>query len=251
MRHVAGITERTAQKIVEFRNENGRFRSRLALRAVPGFGPKTFEQAAGFLRIRGGDNTLDMTAVHPESYHVVERMAESLHVSVVELAAKPALVNSLQIEKFQGEGVGVYTLRDIQEELRKPGRDPREQFVAPQFQSSIKEISDLTVGMILEGVITNVTAFGAFVDVGVHQDGLVHVSELSTRFVKDPGEVAKVGQIVKVKVLAADAKAKRIALSIKALQTSELPKVKHAPQQRQAPTMDDKLAQLQDRFRRK
>jgi uncharacterized protein len=249
LRHVAGINERTAQKIVEFRNEHGRFKSRVELRAVPGFGPKTFEQAAGFLRIRGGENPLDMTAVHPESYNVVARMAESLQVTVAELVAKPVLANQIQIEKFQSEGAGVYTLRDIQEELRKPGRDPREQFVAPQFQSAIKEISDLTPGMILEGVITNVTAFGAFVDVGVHQDGLVHVSELSTRFVKDPNEVAKVGQIVKVKVLAADAKAKRIALSIKALQAADLPKVKHAA--RQVPSMEDKLAQLQDRFRRK
>jgi uncharacterized protein len=250
LRHVAGITERTALKIVEFRNEHGRFQSRVDLRAVPGFGPKTFEQAAGFLRIRGGDNPLDMTAVHPESYGVVERMAESLQVTVPELVARPALANAIQIEKFQTETTGVFTLRDIQEELRKPGRDPREQFVAPQFQSSIKEISDLSVGMTLEGVITNVTAFGAFVDVGVHQDGLVHVSELSNRFVKDPNEVAKVGQIVKVKVLAADAKAKRIALSIKALQQSELPKIKHAPAPPR-PSMEDKLAQLQDRFRRR
>jgi uncharacterized protein len=255
LRHVAGITERTALKIVEFRNEHGRFKSRVDLRAVPGFGPKTFEQAAGFLRIRGGENPLDMTAVHPESYGVVERMAQSLEVTVPELVAKPALANAIQIEKFQTETTGVFTLRDIQEELRKPGRDPREQFVAPQFQSSIKEISDLSVGMTLEGVITNVTAFGAFVDVGVHQDGLVHVSELSNRFVKDPNEVAKVGQIVKVKVLAADAKAKRIALSIKALQQSELPKIKHAAAPARPalskPTMEDKLSQLQDRFRRR
>ncbi len=255
LRHVAGITERTALKIVEFRNEKGRFKSRVELRAVPGFGPKTFEQAAGFLRIRGGDNPLDITAVHPESYPVVERIAESLHVTVADLIAKPALAEIIQIEKLTAEGTGIYTLKDIQEELRKPGRDPRQQFVAPQFQSAIKEISDLTVGMTLEGVITNVTAFGAFVDVGVHQDGLVHVSELSSRFVKDPNEVAKVGQIVKVKVLAADPKAKRIALSIKALQVSDLPKVKHAPkpqrEQRPVPTMEDKLAQLQDRFRKR
>ena len=248
LRHVAGITERTALKIVEFRNEKGRFKSRVELRAVPGFGPKTFEQAAGFLRIRGGENPLDITAVHPESYPVVQRIAESLHVTIADLIAKPALADAIQIDKLTAEGAGVYTLKDIQEELRKPGRDPRQQFVAPHFHSTIKEISDLSVGMTLEGVITNVTAFGAFVDVGVHQDGLVHVSELSTRFVKDPGEVAKVGQIVKVKVLAADPKAKRIALSIKALQTSDMPKIKHAPK---APSMEDKLAQLQDRFRKR
>jgi uncharacterized protein len=259
LRHVAGINERTALKIVEFRNEKGPFKSRLELRAVAGFGPKTFEQAAGFLRIRGGDNPLDMTAVHPESYPVVQRIAESLHVSIADLIAKPALADSIQIDKFAQEGAGLYTLKDIQEELRKPGRDPRAQFVAPQFQSAIKDIADLDVGMILEGVITNVTAFGAFVDVGVHQDGLVHVSELATSFVKDPNEVAKVGQIVKVKVLAADPKAKRIALSIKALQQSDLPKIKHAPnrdnrprrQERPAPSMGDKLAQLQDRFQKR
>ena len=255
LRHVAGINERMALKIVEFRNEKGRFKSRIELRAVPGFGPKTFEQAAGFLRIRGGDNPLDITAVHPESYPVVQKMAESLHVTVADLIAKPSLADAIQIDKFAAEGAGVYTLKDIQEELRKPGRDPRAQFVAPQFQSAIKEISDLSPGMTLEGVITNVTAFGAFVDVGVHQDGLVHVSELSTRFVKDPNEVAKVGQIVKVRVLAADPKAKRIALSIKALQASELPKIKNAPkpqrQERPAPTMEDKLAQLQARFQKR
>jgi len=186
---------------------------------------------------------------------VVQRIAESLNVTVAELIERPALADKIQIDKFTSDGAGIYTLKDIQEELRKPGRDPRQQFVAPQFQSAIKEIKDLSVGMTLEGVVTNVTAFGAFVDVGVHQDGLVHVSELSTRFIKDPNEAAKVGQIVKVKVLAVDPKAKRIALSIKALQVSELPKIKNAPRQqrpeRAAPTMEDKLAQLQDRFRKR
>jgi uncharacterized protein len=243
LRHVAGITERTAQKIVEFRNEKGRFRSRVQLLAVPGFGPKTFEQAAGFLRIRDGENPLDMTAVHPESYPIVEKIAGSLQVTVSELIARPAYVDALKIEAFQTEKVGIYTLRDIREELRKPGRDPRAQFAAPQFQSGVNQISDLTPGMILEGAVTNVTNFGAFVDVGVHQDGLVHVSELSNRFIKDPYEVVKVGQIVKVKVLSADPKAKRIALSIKALQAVDLPKIKNAP------SMDQKLAQLTSKFR--
>jgi protein Tex len=254
LRHVAGINERTAQKIVEFRNEHGRFRSRVELMAVSGFGPKTFEQAAGFLRIRGGENPLDMTAVHPESYPIVEKIAGSLKVTVDELVAKPALVESVKIESFQSEKAGLYTLRDIREELRKPGRDPREQFVVPQFKSDVKEISDLTPGMILEGAVTNVTNFGAFVDIGVHQDGLVHVSELSARYIKDPYEIVKVGQIVRVQVLSADSKAKRIALSMKALQASELPKIKHgakpatAPQQKPA-SLDDKLAQLSNRFR--
>ena len=253
LRHVAGITERTAQKIVEFRNGNGRFRSRVQLMAVPGFGPKTFEQAAGFLRIRDGENPLDMTAVHPESYPIVEKIAGSLQVTVSELIARPAYVDSLKIEAFQTDKAGIYTLRDIKEELRKPGRDPREQFTAPQFQSGVKEISDLTPGMILEGAVTNVTNFGAFVDIGVHQDGLVHVSELSNRFIKDPYEVVKVGQIVKVKVLSADPKAKRIALSIKQLETADLPKIKNAPppqrQPKAAPSMDEKLAQLTSKFR--
>ena len=256
LRHVAGLNERTAQKIVEFRNENGRFRSRVQLKAVSGLGPKTFEQAAGFLRIRGGENPLDITGVHPESYPIVQRMAESLGVPVNDLVSNPALADSLKIDRFQTEEAGLYTLADIQEELRKPGRDPRDEFVVPRFQEHIRSIADLTPGMILEGAVTNVTNFGAFVDVGVHQDGLVHVSELSTRFIKDPNEAVKVGQVVRVKVLSADAKAKRIALSIKALQASELPKVKHAP--RNAPRVDAKpaslseqMAQLSGRFKSK
>ena len=250
LRHVAGINERTAKKIVEFRNARGAFRSRVQIMAVPGFGPKTFEQAAGFLRIRAGDNPLDMTAVHPESYPIVQKIADSLNVGIVELIAKPALIDSVKLEAFQTADAGMYTLRDIREELRKPGRDPRSQFVAPQFQAAVTQISDLQPGMVLEGVVTNVTNFGAFVDVGVHQDGLVHVSELSAKFVKDPYEVVKVGQLVRVQVLLADPKAKRISLSIKALEQQILPKVKHAAKPAAAkPTMDDKLAQLSNRFR--
>jgi len=218
LRYVAGISERTAQKIVEYRNAKGRFRSRLEVRAVPGFGPRTFEQAAGFLRIRGGENPLDMTAVHPESYPVVEKMAASLGVSVPELIAQPGLVEKVRLEGFATEAVGMYTLGDIRQELRKPGRDPRDKFVAPAWREDIKEIADLQPGMTLEGVVTNVTRFGAFVDVGVHQDGLVHVSELSHRYVREAGEFVKAGQIVKVQVLGVDPKAKRIALSMKALE---------------------------------
>ncbi len=203
-------------------------------KAVTGFGPKTFEQAAGFLRIRNAENPLDSTAVHPESYPAVEKIAASLSVKVDDLIARPELLNGVKIE------AGNFTLRDIVEELRKPGRDPRDKFVAPQFRSDIREITDLQPGMILEGTVTNVTNFGAFVDIGVHQDGLVHVSELSQKFIKDPNEAVKVGQIVKVKVISADAKVKRIALSIKALQASELPRVKN---------MEDKLAALSNRFR--
>ncbi len=216
LRYVAGIKERAAEKIVEYRNEHGRFRSRVEVMAVPGFGPKTFEQAAGFLRIRGGEDPLDMTAVHPESYPVVERIARSLAVSVPELIAKPQLLDSVKLEAFRTEKVGDYTLADIREELRRPGRDPRDQFAAPEWRDDVREIGDLKPGMILEGVVTNVTNFGAFVDVGVHHDGLVHVSELATRFVKDPHEVVKAGQIVRVQVMSADGKTRRIGLSIKA-----------------------------------
>jgi uncharacterized protein len=247
LRYVAGINERTAQKIVEYRNEHGRFRSRVELRAAPGVGPKTFEQAAGFLRIRGGVNPLDMTAVHPEAYPVVEKIAQSLGAKVEELIAKPELIEKAPLEKFQTEQIGMYTLQDIREELRKPGRDPREKFTAPQWRDDVREIADLTPGMVLEGTVTNVTNFGAFVDIGVHQDGLVHVSELSARFIKDPKDAVKAGQIVKVKVLSADAKAKRIALSIKALEAVPEPKRKHVA--KPEPSAEDKLAQLGSRFR--
>ncbi|MEO7653790.1 MAG: Tex family protein [Bryobacteraceae bacterium] len=260
LRYVAGINERTAQKIVEFRNERGKFRSRVELTAVPGFGPKTFEQAAGFLRIRGGVNPLDMTAVHPESYPVVEKIAGSLQVTVADLISRPELIEKVSIEKFQTEQAGIYTLKDIREELRKPGRDPRDKFVAPEWRDDVKEISDLTPGMVLEGTVTNVTNFGAFVDIGVHQDGLVHVSEISARFIKDPKDAVKVGQIVRVKVLSADAKVKRIALSIKALEAPPEPNVKHAatseqrkPEQKKPeqkkPDLTDQLSSLTSRFR--
>jgi protein Tex len=244
LRYVAGINERTAQKIVEFRNDKGRFRSRVELTAVPGFGPKTFEQAAGFLRIRGGENPLDATAVHPESYGVVEKIASSLGVAVPDLIAKPELVEKIKLEGFATESVGMYTLGDIREELRKPGRDPRDKFVAPHWREDIKDIADLKPGMTLEGVVTNVTRFGAFVDVGVHQDGLVHMSELSNRYVKDAGEVVKVGQIVKVQVLNADPKAKRIALSMKALAAPPPPRPRKAE-----PSVQDKLAALNSKFK--
>jgi uncharacterized protein len=248
LRYVAGINERTAQKIVEYRNDNGRFRSRVQLNAVPGIGPKTFEQAAGFLRIRGGDNPLDITAVHPESYPVVEQIAANLGVEVRQLIEQPEALKKIDPSTVTA---GTYTLRDILEELRKPGRDPRDKFVAPKFDEGVREIGDLITGMVLEGVVTNVTKFGAFVDIGVHQDGLVHISELSDRFIKDPSEAVKVGQIVKVQVMSADAKAKRIALSIKALTAK--PAQKGAPKQHKPappkPTMEDSLAALSNRWK--
>ena len=244
LRYVAGITERTALKIMEYRNEHGKFRSRVDLMAVPGFGPKTFEQAAGFLRIRGGDNPLDMTAVHPESYPVVEKIAGSLGISVDDLIAKPESIEKVQLEGFRTESVGMYTLGDIREELRKPGRDPREKFVAPQWREDVKELADLKPGMVLEGVVTNVTRFGAFVDVGVHQDGLVHISELANRYVKDASEVVKVGQIVKVQVMTVDSKTRRIGLSMKAL-AAPAP----APKPKAKPSLDSQLAALSTKFR--
>jgi uncharacterized protein len=246
LRYVAGISERTAMNIVSFRNENGKFRNRTQLKDVTGIGPKTFEQAAGFLRIRGGENPLDMTAVHPESYQIVEQIAQSLNVPIRELIANPQLLEKIDRNRLSA---GTYTLTDILEELKKPGRDPRDKFVAPSFNESVREISDVQPGMVLEGVVTNVTKFGAFVDIGVHQDGLVHVSELSNRFLKDPSEAVKAGQIVKVKVLSADPRTKRIALSMKALigatPRPERPQ-KQAPPQ---PSMNDKLGMLASKWK--
>jgi protein Tex len=247
LRHVAGITERTALNIVTYRNQNGTFRSRTQVLEVPGIGPKIFEQAAGFLRIRNGDNPLDMTAVHPESYPVVEQMAQSLGASVSTIIREPQLLEKVDKTRLS---VGAFTLEDILAELRKPGRDPRDKFVAPQFHEEVRTLDDVQAGMVLEGVVTNVTKFGAFVDIGVHQDGLAHISELSNRFIKDPSEAVKAGQIVKVKVLTVDAKAKRIALSIKALQAQV---AKSVPVQRTppppSPSIDDKLAALSSKWR--
>jgi uncharacterized protein len=266
LRFVAGITERTAQNIVSFRNEKGSFRSRNQVLEVPGIGPKTFEQAAGFLRIRGGDNPLDGTAVHPESYPVVEQMAASLKASVRQLIEEPKLLEKVDRGQL---AAGSFTVDDILAELRRPGRDPRDKFVAPSFDEGVREIADVEPGMILEGVVTNVTKFGAFVDIGVHQDGLVHISELSNRFIKEPSEAVKTGQIVKVKVLGVDLKAKRIALSIKQLTApaarsatqSERPATHSSAKSGQAaarpekssarpqPTMEEKLAALSTKWK--
>ena len=241
LRYVSGITERTAMNIVTYRNEHGSFGSRTQVLEVPGIGPKTFEQAAGFLRIRNGDNPLDMTAVHPESYEVVEQIASALNTNVAELIRQPELLERVDRSHLSA---GAYTLEDILTELRKPGRDPRDKFVAPQFREEVREIADVQAGMVLEGVVTNVTKFGAFVDIGVHQDGLVHISELSNKFIKEPAEAVKTGQIVKVKVLNVDAKAMRIGLSIKALTApAARPQLKkHVPQP--PATFEQKLAAL-------
>lgn len=250
LRYVAGINESVAKKVVKYREEKGRFRSRQELIKVSGFGEKTFQQAAGFLRIKGGENPLDATAVHPESYPIVEKMASSLSLKVAELIENVKMVQSLDIKRFIDEKTGVYTLNDIKEELLKPGRDPRDRFVAASFREDVKEITDLSEGMVLEGVVTNVANFGAFVDIGVHQDGLVHLSELSNRYIKDPKEAVKVGEVVKVKVLSVDVPMKRISLSIKAL----LPAMdrKSAPKEIQKPnarpSMNDQLMALKNKF---
>jgi uncharacterized protein len=222
LRYVSGVNQKLAKAIVEYRHQHGKFGSRSQILSVSGFGEKTYEQAAGFLRIKGGDNPLDATAVHPESYAVVDRMAQSLRLTTAELIENSRMVESLDLSQFSDEKAGLYTLNDIKQELLKPGRDPRDQFAVPAFREDVKEISDLKEGMVLEGTVSNVTNFGAFVDIGVHQDGLVHVSELSNRFVKDPREAVHVGAVVKVKVIGVDVAMKRISLSMKAL----LPKPK-------------------------
>ncbi|NTV50002.1 MAG: RNA-binding transcriptional accessory protein [Geobacteraceae bacterium] len=213
--YVSGVGPTLAKAITRYRDENGSFLSRKALMKVPRFGAKAFEQAAGFLRIRDGKHPLDNSAVHPERYQLVEAMAADMGVSLPQLVADQALISRIDLKRYVSESVGLPTLNDIIEELKKPGRDPRSQFQTASFRDDIREISDLKEGMILQGVVTNVTAFGAFVDIGVHQDGLVHISHLANRYVKDPSDAVKAGQLVKVKVLSADPQRKRIALSIK------------------------------------
>ncbi len=212
---VAGLGPSVAKRIVAYRNEKGAFKTRRGLLEVPGLGPKTFEQAAGFVRVRSGEHPLDASAVHPERYELVERIARDLGVPVVSLIGNLTLVRSIERAKYASGEVGSFTLDDICAELMRPGRDPREEFQPPKFRDDVRALEDLKVGMTLEGVVTNVTAFGAFVDVGVHQDGLVHVSQLADRFVKDPSEVVKVGDKVSVRVLEVDLQRRRIALTRK------------------------------------
>ncbi|MDB4947509.1 MAG: Tex-like protein [Gemmatimonadetes bacterium] len=213
--YVAGIGPSVALRIAQHRDASGPFRSRAELTKVSGLGPKTFEQAAGFLRVRGGVHPLDASSVHPERYALVERIAGDLAVKLDSLVGNEDAVRRIEPRRYVGDGVGLPTLEDIVAELRKPGRDPRDAFEAPAFRDDVKEIADLEEGMTLQGTVTNVVAFGAFVDVGVHQDGLVHVSELSNRFVQDPTTVVKVGDRVNVRVMSVDAARKRIALSMK------------------------------------
>ena len=212
---ISGLTETIARNIVSFRDEHGPFRTRQQLLKVPRVGDRTFQQAAGFLRIMNGDNPLDASAVHPEAYPVVERMAAKTGLAARELIGKTAVLRALKPEDFADTQFGEPTVKDILKELEKPGRDPRPEFRTATFKEGVQEMKDLQPGMRLEGVVTNVANFGAFVDIGVHQDGLVHVSQLADRFVKDPRDVVKAGQIVKVTVLDVDVKRRRIALTMK------------------------------------
>ncbi|AGF72793.1 Tex family protein [Corynebacterium halotolerans] len=215
LERVAGVTGTLAKNIVTHRNENGSFASRKDLKKVPRLGPKAFEQCAGFLRITGGTDPLDASAVHPESYPVVRRITEATGLDVSDLVGNTRVLSGLKPEDFADEIFGVPTVTDIIAELDKPGRDPRPEFKTATFKEGVEKVSDLTPGMILEGTVTNVAAFGAFVDIGVHQDGLVHVSAMSEKFVSDPHEVVRSGQVVKVKVMEVDVERQRIGLSLR------------------------------------
>ena len=212
---VAGMTKTIAQNIVTYRDENGRFDSREQLKKVPRLGPKAFEQCAGFMRIAAGDNPLDASGVHPEAYPVVEKILQATEQSIQDLMGNAGLVRKLDAKQFTDEQFGLPTVQDIFKELEKPGRDPRGEFKTATFAEGVEEITDLKAGMILEGTVTNVTNFGAFVDIGVHQDGLVHISSLSDKFVEDPHQVVKTGDVVKVKVLEVDVARRRIALTMR------------------------------------
>jgi uncharacterized protein len=211
---VAGLGPTLAKNIVSWRNQHGAFRTRQELLGVPRLGRKAFEQAAGFLRIPDGSHPLDASGVHPERYAVVEAMAKDQGCSVADLLRDEERRSGIVLDRYLGEGVGRPTLEDIMEELARPGRDPRPAFEAFSF-ADVHAIGDLEPGMVLPGIVTNVTAFGAFVDIGVHQDGLVHVSQLADRYVKDPNEVVRVRQQVQVRVLQIDLERKRIGLSMK------------------------------------
>jgi len=212
---VSGINKTLAKNIVDYRNEHGAFSSRAALVKVPQFGPKAFEQAAGFLRVRESENPLDASAVHPERYELVKTMCEDAGVPLKEMIGNAEAVRKLDLDKYVSAEVGLPTLTDIVAELEKPARDPRSTFVYARFNAKVQDLKDLQEDMVLEGMVTNVTAFGAFVDIGVHQDGLVHVSELSDKFVQDPSKVVAPGQVVQVRVLGVDMEQKRISLSMK------------------------------------
>ncbi len=238
---VSGISESLAKSIVDYRNQNGIFIQRKQLLKVPRFGQKAFEQAAGFLRIRNAKQPLDNTAVHPERYKLVKQMATDVGVDLQKLLAETIRLDSIDLNRYLTDDVGLPTLRDIISELKKPGRDPRETFISTSFREDVMEIKDLQEGMSLNGVVTNVAAFGAFVDIGVHQDGLVHISQLADKYIKDPNDVVKVGQPVQVRVLEIDLQRKRIGLTLRSGEA----KPKSAPMKQQIKkpkrTTDQKL----------
>ena len=218
--YVSGLGPQLAKNIVSFRNEHGPFHARQELRKVPRLGPKAFEQSAGFLRIRDGENPLDGSAVHPESYHIVDDMARDMGCSVTDLMTEAEIRKKIDLTGYVTDTVGIPTLSDIMAELARPGRDPREGFESFQFTDGVEKIEDVKPGMKLPGIVTNITAFGVFVDIGVHQDGLIHISELSDRYVKNPADLVKVHQKVSVTVLDVDLQRKRISLSMKNRQTA-------------------------------
>ncbi len=231
LRYVSGLNEKLARRIVAYRNNHGLFRSRASVASAVGMDESIYEQSAAFLRIPDGENSLDRTALHPESYPIVEKMAATLGVGINDLIGNRQLISSLNLEDFVTDTVGMPTLNDMREELLRPGRDPRKVFKAPKFRPDVKEMSDLKTGMILEGTVTNVTNFGAFVDIGVRQDGLVHLSQMSNRFIRDPREAVKVGDVVQVKVISIEPETKRIGLSMKALLPA-IQKRRRKPQRR-------------------
>jgi uncharacterized protein len=253
--YVSGLGPALAKNIVDFRNENGPFKSRTALKKVPRMGEKVFELAAGFLRIKDAKNPLDDSAVHPESYGIVEAMSKDINAGIQDIIKEQELRKSIKLEKYISESIGLPTLKDILSELEKPGRDPRKAFEKMEFDEHVHSMEDLKVGMSLNGVVTNVTNFGAFVDIGVHQDGLVHKSQLADRFVENPADFVKVQQKVKVVVTGVDIPRKRISLSMKSDPFGEKPRTKRSekrserPLKRSTDTMDDKLAQLRNKFK--
>jgi uncharacterized protein len=239
--YVSGLGPQLAKNIVAYREQNGPFASRSLLKKVPRLGPKAFEQAAGFLRIRDGQNPLDASAVHPESYHIVSAMAEDMGCTVTDLMKNSQLRQTTDINRYVTDKVGIPTLKDILKELARPGRDPRQEFENFAFAGDIEKISDLQSGMKLPGIVTNVTAFGAFVDIGVHQDGLVHISELSDKFVKNPAEVVKVQQKVEVSVMEVDLARNRISLSMKKVPGKSPRKVKPTPKSKNPKNRNGKI----------
>jgi len=247
--YVSGVGPKMAASIVEYRNNNGPFSCRDELRNIPRLKGKTFEQAAGFLRIRNGANPLDSSAVHPESYHVVEKMAEDLGCTIKDLMINPKNQEKIDINKYVTDTIGLPTLEDIRAELKKPGRDPREKFEVFEFMKGVNKIEDLAIGMRLPGIVTNVTNFGAFVDIGVHQDGLVHISEIADGYIKSPADVLKVHQKVTVKVLEVDAARKRISLSMRLEEVAK--PVAKKPKKKTKEDLDNKLKMLMEKFGKK